>query len=60
VGKMKTYHEESRREEIPYKQLNEGRLTVLVTCCVGTAFLNTSLTVDKRKIIRDGKRRKKK
>jgi len=29
---MKIYHKESRREEVPYKQSNEGRLTVLVTC----------------------------
>jgi hypothetical protein len=35
---MKKYYIESRRRGISYIQLKEGRLTGLVTSCVGTAF----------------------
>ena len=42
VWKMK-YYLQSRSTEISYIQYNEGRLTGLVTSCVGTAFWNTLL-----------------
>jgi len=37
VREMKTYYDVFRRRGISYKQ-TEGRLTALVTSCVGTAF----------------------
>lgn len=38
LWKMMKYSIESRRKEISYIQVNEGELTGLVRCCVGTEF----------------------
>jgi hypothetical protein len=40
---VEKYYIQSRRRGISYVQYKEGRLTGLVTSCVGTAFLNTCL-----------------
>jgi hypothetical protein len=38
VGRRTQHYKDSRRKEVSYKQYIEGRLTVLVKSCVGTAF----------------------
>jgi hypothetical protein len=43
VKEMKKCYTESRRAGISYMQYKEGRLTGLVTSCVGTALYNTLL-----------------
>jgi hypothetical protein len=42
VWKIKNY-KELRKKGTSYTQYSKGGLTVLVTCCVGTAFLNMLL-----------------
>jgi hypothetical protein len=36
--KTKKYYKESKKKGKYYVQQNEGKLTGLVTCCVGTGF----------------------
>jgi predicted transcriptional regulator len=40
---MKKYYKESRRRGISYKQYKDGRLTGLVTSCVGSALKNLDI-----------------
>jgi len=43
VREIKKYDKESVRRGISYTQQKEGRLSGLVTSCVGSAFYNTLL-----------------